>query len=248
MPVSINPQQFKSRLTKVFDLNGLSSLLSMEITEKFYALTVRLLEENEKYNLTAITDPDKIILNHYADCLKLSAKLKKGASLIDVGCGAGFPTLPLALVRPDLKIVAMDSTAKRINYVRETAELLGLTNVSALVSRAEEAGMQPELRESFDYATARAVAEMRVLAELCLPFVRVGGKMIAMKGKNAEFELSAAKKAIAVLGGRGVSLEEVELCDPDGERATHPLIIIDKKERCPKDYPRPFAKISKKPL
>ena len=248
MSQSINPQQFKSRLNRVFSQNGLSSLLSQEVSEKFYRLTVRLLEENEKYNLTAITDPDKIILNHYADCLKLSAKLPKGASLVDVGCGAGFPTLPLAIVRADLKILAMDSTAKRINYVRETAELLGLTNIDAIVSRAEEAGILAEMRERFDFATARAVAEMRVLCELCLPLVKVGGKMIAMKGKNAEFELAAAKKAIATLGGRAAVCEQVELLDPDGESATHPLIIIDKKEKTPKNYPRPYAQISKKPL
>ena len=120
----INEKSFNSSLTKVFAMNGMSSLLSMERCDAFYRLTVRMLEENEKYNLTAIVDPDKIILNHYADCATLAARLKKGASVIDVGCGAGFPTLPLAIVRPDLKILAVDSTAKRINYVDETAKLL----------------------------------------------------------------------------------------------------------------------------
>ena len=244
----IKVQDFNSKITKVFNSNGLSSYLTMERVEKFYNLTVRMLCENEKYNLTAITDIDKIILNHYADCVTLSAKLKKGASVIDVGCGAGFPSLPLAIVRPDLKILAVDSTAKRINYVAETAKLLGLENVSAITMRAEDGGKNPEYREKFDYATARAVAEMRVLSELTLPFVKVGGEFVAMKGKNAEFELSSAKKAIATLGGRDTKCEEITLKDGVGEPLTHPLIVVKKKEKTPAQYPRPFAQISKKPL
>ena len=245
--MEINKQLFTSNLTKIFSSNSLSSLLSMEIMEKFYLLTVRMLEENEKYNLTAITDPDKIILNHYADCCTLASRLKKGASVIDVGCGAGFPSLPLAIVRPDLKILAVDSTAKRVSYVDETAKMLGLDNLRAEVMRAEDGGKNPEYREKFDYATARAVAEMRVLSELTLPFVKVGGQLVAMKGKNAEFELSGAKKAIATLGGRGAKCEEITL-KGGAEVLTHPLIIVDKKEKTPATFPRPFAQISKKPL
>lgn len=243
----INKQDFTSKLSKIFSANGLSSYLSLERMEKFYTLTVRMLEENEKYNLTAITDPDKIILNHYADCVAMASKLKKGASIIDVGCGAGFPSLPLAIVRPDLKILAVDSTAKRINYVSETARMLGLDNLTAVVMRAEDGGKSPEYREKFDYATARAVAEMRVLSELSLPFVKIGGQMVAMKGKNAEFELSSARKAIATLGGRNTVCENITL-KGSGETLTHPLIIIDKKEKTPGSFPRPFAQISKKPL
>ena len=243
----INEQDFISTLSKTFSENGLSSLLSRDKCEKFLKLTKRMLEENEKYNLTAIKEPDKIILNHYADCATLSARLKKGASIIDVGCGAGFPTLPLAIIRPDLKILAVDSTAKRVNYVDESAKLLGLDNVTAITMRAEDGGKSPEYREKFDYATARAVAELRVLCELTLPFVKVGGQLVAMKGKNAEFELSAAKKAIATLGGRNTTCDMINL-KGDGEVLTHPLIIIDKKEKTPAAYPRPFAQISKKPL
>lgn len=243
----INEKEFKSTLTKTFSENGLSSLLSIERCEKLLTLTKRMLEENEKYNLTAITEPAKIILNHYADCAILAKKLKKGASLIDIGCGAGFPTLPLAIVRDDLKILAVDSTAKRVNYVEETAKILSLNNVTTAIMRAEDGGKLPEYREKFDYATARAVAEMRVLAELTLPFVRLGGQLIAMKGKNAEFELSAAKRAIATLGGRNTAVETVSLVG-GSETLTHPLIIIDKKEKTPSIYPRPFAQISKKPL
>ena len=245
--IEINSQSFKSKLAKVFAENGMSSYLSLENSEKFLALTQRMLEENEKYNLTAITDPDKIILAHYADCAAIASKFKKGATVIDVGCGAGFPTLPLAIVRDDLKILALDSTAKRVSYVAETAKLLGLTNVTTITARAEDAGTNPEYREKFDYATARAVAELRVLSELCLPFVKVGGQFIAMKGKNAEFELQGAKKAISMLGGRDVKVEEISLKGLD-EVLTHPLIVIAKKEKTPMNYPRPFAQISKKPL
>ena len=245
--IEIKEKDFTSKLTKVFSANGLGSYLSIDIIKKFYELTVRMLTENEKYNLTAITDLDKIILNHYADCVAMAAKLKKNSTIIDVGCGAGFPSLPLAIVRPDLKITAMDSTAKRVNYVAETAKMLGLNNLTALTMRAEDGGKSPEYREKFDYATARAVAEMRVLCELALPFVRVGGQMVAMKGKNAEFELSSARKAIATLGGRNASFENITLRG-EGEELTHPLIIIDKKEKTPATYPRPFAQISKKPL
>ncbi len=245
--MAIEKQGFISRLTKIFGDNGFSKFLSLEVSEKFLRLTDRMLEENEKYNLTAITDPDKIILNHYADCAALAARLPKGARIADIGCGAGFPTLPVAILRPDVNILAVDSTAKRIAYVKETAELLGLTNVRAVAMRAEDGGKDPEYRERFDVVTARAVAEMRVLTELCLPYAKVGGQFIAMKGKNAEFELQGAKKAISMLGGRDVKVEEISLKGL-GEVLTHPLIVIAKKEKTPASYPRPFAQISKKPL
>ena len=248
MPTIINEQEFKSYLTKTFSGNGLSTYLSLEKAEKFLLLTKRMLEENEKYNLTAITEPKKIILGHYADCVALASKIKKGATVIDVGCGAGFPTLPLALVRDDIKIVAMDSTEKRVNYVRETAELLGLNNVTAVTMRAEDGAKLPEYREKFDYATARAVAEMRILSELCLPYVKVGGKLLAMKGKNAEFELNSAKKAFAILGGKNPTADIVTLKADGQEPLTHPIISVEKGAKTPPAYPRPYAQVSKKPL
>ena len=245
--MSVDKQYFTSRLNKVFSDNGLGRMLNREACEKFLALTEHMLTENEKYNLTAITDIDKIILNHYADCAALAARLKAGASVVDIGCGAGFPTLPLAILRPDISILAVDSTAKRVAYVEGAAKLLGLSGVRCVTMRAEDGARLPEYRERFDIATARAVAELRILTELCLPYVKLGGSFIAMKGKNAEFELSGARKAIATLGGRGARIETVNL-KSDTEELSHPLIIIDKKEKTPSSYPRPYAQISKKPL
>ena len=246
--MGLNEKELSALLTKIFAKNGLSSLLSHERTEAFVRLTEYMLAENEKYNLTAITEPEKIILNHYADCAVLAKELPKGAKVIDVGCGAGFPTLPVAILRPDVSITALDSTAKRTAYVDGAAMLLSLSNVATVTARAEDAARLGEYREVFDVATARAVAEMRILAELCLPFVKLRGKMIAMKGKNAEFELLAAKRAIATLGGRAPSVKTVSLTGESDCELSHPLIFIEKATRTPDKYPRPYAQISKKPL
>ena len=244
--MNFDEKQFRSRLSRVFSANGLSSMLNMDRADKLVMLTDIMLSENEKYNLTAIKEPNKIILNHYADCAAIARILPKNARIADVGCGAGFPTLPIAILRPDVTVVGIDSTAKRIDYVHNTAGALGLTNVTAICERAEALG-SGEMRESFEIVTARAVAAMRVLCELCLPLVKVGGKFIAMKGKNAEFELMEAKKALAVLGGKLASVNEVRLHDDD-EEIIHPLIVIDKKSKTPQAYPRAYAQISKKPL
>jgi 16S rRNA (guanine527-N7)-methyltransferase len=240
-------KEFISELTRVFSQNKLGSMLNLERAEKFYALTERMLEENEKYNLTAIKEPKKIILNHYADCASLAARLPKKCRIADIGCGAGFPTLPVAILRDDVEITAIDSTDKRVKYVGGTAELLGLANVKTVTMRAEDGAHKAELRERFDVATARAVAEMRTLTELRLGYVRVGGSFIAMKGKNAEFELSGAKRAIAIMGGGTPKTETVSLKGA-GEELSHPLIIVPKKAKTPAEYPRPYSKISKKPL
>ncbi len=244
----IDEKSFLSELTRVFKENGMSSMLNIEKSKKLFALTVRMLEENEKYNLTAITDVDKIILNHYADCAALAQVLPRGVSIADIGCGAGFPTLPVAILREDVKITAIDSTAKRVAYVERSAELLGLTNVKCVTMRAEDGGASPEFREKYDIATARAVAELRVLAELALPYVKVGGKLMAMKGKNAELEVKGAKRAVAILGGGDAECREIKLTNGRGEELSHPLVIVAKKQKTPSAYPRPYAKISKNPL
>ena len=243
-------ESFKSGISQIFSINsGLPTLQDEEI-KKLYSLTEIMLEVNKSMNLTAITEERSIILKHYADSLTVSAMIPKNAKVIDVGCGAGFPTLPLAIVRSDISITALDGTAKRIEYVRSTAEKLGLTNVKAISARAEELGNpnKPEYRESFDIATARAVAALPVLSELCLPFVKVGGAFIAMKAAQAVNELSSAQNAIKLCGGTVSEAKEISLT-PDGESfETRNLIFIKKIAKTPSIYPRHYSKISKKPL
>ena len=243
----MNEKEFTSYFTEVFKRNGLSGLLSKSSVESFFKLTEIMLTENEKYNLTAITEPKKIILNHYADCAALAKRLPKGAGICDVRCGAGVPTLAVAILRPDLKILGVDATAKRVAYVEMVARELMLENVSTLTARAEDMGQNPLYREKFDVVTARAVANMRVLSELCIPLCKIGGSFIAMKGKNAEGELAEARRAIPTLNGKLQETESITLTSPD-EELSHPLIVIKKIAKCPAAYPRPYAKILKKPL
>jgi len=228
--------------------NGLLSLVTEEHIEKLFLLTEHMLTVNEQFNLTAIREPSRVILLHYVDSLLGAHLFPEGASVVDVGAGAGFPTLPLAVVRPDLRITALDSTAKRMGYVEETARLLGLSNVTPLVGRAEELANDASYREKFDCATARAVAALPVLCELCLPFVKVGGRFIAMKGRGGGAELSAAKNAIHLLGGKDVALYDTPVLAPDGETFEHTTVLIEKVASTAPKYPRAYGKIAKAPL
>lgn len=237
---------FSEELTAVFAANGLADLLTPAACEAFYRLTEHMLAENARYNLTAITDRPGILLRHYADSLLCARYLAPGTRLLDVGCGAGFPTLPLAICRPDLHITAMDATEKRVSYVAGCASLLGLSNVETVCTRAEERARGP-LRESFDCVTARAVAGLRTLAELCIPYVRVGGAFLAMKAKSAEEELAAATAGIGTLGCRLEKKEEVTL--RGGEESLSRTALLFRKVRAtPEAYPRPYARMLKKPL
>ena len=236
--------------TRLFKALSAQNLPGHALTDaqiaQLQALCDRMLAVNKTMNLTAITDERDVMLLHFIDSLTVSPLIPEGARLADVGCGAGFPCLPLAITRPDLSILALDSTEKRIRYVRETAHALALDNLAALAARAEEAG-QGELRESFDAVTARAVAALPLLCELCLPLVRVGGRFIAMKAKRGEEELQASLKAIERLGGKLIAKHAVTLTD--GEREESRLLIeIQKLRPTPRDLPRPWAKMLKKPL
>lgn len=206
----------------------------------------RLLAEwNEKINLTAITDPQGIALKHFADSLSVLkyCSIPKGSSLIDVGTGAGFPGLALLIARPDINLTLLDSTRKKLTVIEDILKNIGL-KAQLLHSRAEEAGQNKSYREKFDFATARAVANLRELSEYCLPFVKRGGKFISMKAAKADEEISGAKKAIALLGGKIESAKNFELFDA-GERN---IIIIEKVSSTNAVYPRPSAKIAKNPL
>lgn len=239
---------FIDRCKYIFGLNQSISAPTAEQIDMLYTLAERMLKVNESMNLTAITDVDGIILKHYADCLSVSEYVPEGAKLIDVGCGAGFPTLPLSIVRSDIKITALDGTAKRIEYVRSTAEMLNLDNVTAIAGRAEEYANKPEYRENFDLATARAVAALPVLSELCLPFVKKGGAFIAMKASQGESEAEAAANAIKLCGGSEAEIKKISLYGPNNSIEPRVIIRVAKTSNTPQKYPRHYSQISKKPL
>lgn len=240
-------ESFLNLLTDIFTCNGLAKYTACG--ESLFALTERMLEVNEHLNLTAITEPEAVILRHYADSLVLADLIPEGARVADIGSGAGFPALPLAIARPDLHITAIDGTGKRVRYMQETAELLGLANFSALTLRAEAGAKDPAMRGKFDVATARAVAAMPILSELCLPYVKVGGLFLAMKSREAEAELITASRAIRTLGGGDVTLEERTLTSPnEPEPLTRTVISVRKLTPTPALYPRDFAQMKKKPL
>ena len=241
---------------RIFFENGLADLLDVSretsngrktVAELLALLTERMSVVNAVMNLTAVRDEEGIVFLHYADSLKISSLIPPSAKVCDVGCGAGFPSLPLAIARADLSILALDSTDKKVRYVAETAKLLGVSDVlDAKTARAEELG-QGAARESFDVVTARAVSNLRMLSELCLPLVRVGGAFLAMKGANWEAEWKDAEDAITLLGG---TLESVEVFDiHNGEVSEkRAILVIRKASSTPKAYPRAWGKIKNKPL
>ena len=241
-------EDFSCVFTAVFDKNGLGKYISEEYIRKFYELTKILLETNEKTNLTAIEDTKNVIVKHYADSLMAADEFANNCSVIDVGCGAGFPSIPLAIVRPDLKITALDSTGKKIDFVKAACNKLGLGNINAVCDRAEAYIKASNKREQFDYGTARAVSRLNVLDELILPFVKIGGKFIAMKGKDGQTELSEAQNGIRMLGGKVVTVNASVLYDDTEETGDRTTIIVEKVAETPQKYPRAYAKITKNPL
>ncbi len=205
----------------------------------------RLIETNRRFNLTAVTDPDEVTVKHFADSLVLLGKteLPAGASLLDVGTGAGFPGLALKLARPDLQVAFLDGTRKKLGFISSVLEETGLAG-ETLHLRAEEAGKQPKYREKFDFVTARAVADMAVLVEYCLPFVRAGGLFLAMKSAAAEEEIQNAAGAVRLLGGK----TEQNLLFDLVENTPRRIVFVRKISQTPPKYPRASAKIAKSPL
>lgn len=218
-----------------------------ELRAGFDLLESALLDWNTRVNLTAITDPQEVRLRHFLDSLSLLPCLgeTRGKRLIDVGTGAGFPGLPLAMARPDLQVTLLEATGKKLAFIDEVARTLKLKNVRTLHARAEEAGQMPGERESYDYVTARAVARLPVLAEYLLPLARVGGLCIAMKGETATQEAQDARRALTTLGGTLRSIEEVELPGVEGR---HYLVLIDKVRPTPAEYPRRPGLPNRSPL
>ena len=240
-------EQFSEVFDKVFAENGLSCYATEQNKQTYAALCNHILEVNKIHNLTAIRDVPGVITKHFADSLTIAPHIPEGASVIDVGTGGGFPTLPLAVARPDLKITAIDSTAKKIAHVQSTAKQFSLDHITALTGRAEERA-QTQMRESFDVATARAVSELRILCEITLPFVKPGGYLVAMKGASGQKELQDAKNAISTLGGILADEHHLELVDQNGNREERYLFIIRKTSHTPNNFPRQYAQILKKPL
>ena len=214
---------------------------------KFITYKNLLQEWNEKINLTAITEDEEVIKKHFIDCIKAFSEnqFKEAKTLIDVGTGAGFPGLPIAIMKEDLTITILDSLNKRVNFLNIVKNSLNLTNVTTIHSRAEDGARNKELREKFDIATSRAVANMAVLSEFCLPYVKVGGYFIALKGPAITDELNDAKNAIGTLGGKLIEVIEVSV---EGTDLKHNLVVIKKVKETPKTYPRKAGSITKKPI
>lgn len=213
--------------------------------EQFEQYAALLTQWNQKVNLTAIVEPQKIAVKHFIDSLSVMAaqEIPQNATIIDVGTGAGFPGIPLLIARPDIRLTLLDSLNKRLVFLNEVLGEVGL-EADIVHARAEEAGQNPLYREQFDFAVSRAVAPMHVLCEYCLPLVKVGGSFIAMKGPQATEETNAAKTAVALLGGKQAFLKQFALPD----ESTRYLVFIEKRKPSEKIYPRHGSKISKKPL
>lgn len=208
--------------------------------KKYKAYTDYLLEVNSHTNLTTITDPSEIELKHFKDSLTVLDYIKEGDKVLDLGAGAGFPGIPLRIEK-DFDLTLIDSVNKKVNFMNEVIEILGLSNARAIHTRAED--FAKENREGFDVVVSRAVANMSTLSELCLPFVKVGGLFIALKGPKADEEVKAAANAIEILGGEVIKMEELDL---DGNERVN--VIVKKVRSCKKTYPRGQNLPKRKPL
>ncbi len=233
----------KNKFIDMFSSGGIS--VSDEQYDKFLIYSDMLVEWNNKCNLTAILDPEGITIKHFYDSIFpfMSIDIPQNAKLIDVGTGAGFPSVPLAIMRNDLKLTLLDSLNKRINFLSELTDTLEV-NAECVHGRAEEFGQKADYREKFDIATARAVASLPELCEYCLPFVKVGGYFVSLKGSNGLEELNNSYNAISTLGGDVVEKRNYTLPNDDGRT----LVVIKKISHTPTKYPRNKGQMTKKPL
>ena len=225
-------------------LEGKVPSLSPALLERYGQM---LLEKNQVMNLTAIKEPDQVAKLHMLDCAALMnyADFTGGKTLIDVGTGAGFPGLPLKILNPDLEVTLLDSLNKRVDWLREIYEVLSLDKIQAIHARAEEQAQVKGFRDSFDFATARAVADLRLLSELCLPYVKVGGHFLSMKSVESDQEIEEAAHAIKLMGGRVRQVTDYTI---PGTDVVHRVVDIEKVAPTLKGYPRRWAKIQKSPL
>lgn len=237
--------EFRSMLEKSFAQNNLTAP-DEEQTKEFWIFTEYLLKINAHTNLTAIRTLPEMISKHYADSLLVAELIPHNARVLDVGCGAGFPSVPLAIMRKDLQITALDSTEKKLRFVAEGAKKAGIS-LQTCVGRAEDAKIRASLGQ-FDVVVSRAVARMSILSELCLPYVKIGGKLVALKASKAEEELAEAKRGVGILGGSDGIIYNRTLHLLSGESEPRALIEVSKVKETPSAYPRPYASIQKKPL
>jgi len=240
---------FTVLIRESLEKNSLSEFCTDDSLKKLAIFGRKLCEENEKYNLTAITDPQGIATLHFADSLLFSDLFTPNSRVGDIGCGAGFPSMPLAICRPDLQITSIDSTQKKVDFINETAKQLGLLNIHAVCGRAEELfAVGSDLRESFDIITARAVAPLGILSELCLPGVHENGRFIALKGDNliSECVLADGKATLKPLGGKSFDFTQKTLLG--SEEYVRVAAVAVKYDKTDSRYPRRFADIKKKPL
>lgn len=225
------------------DIEKYARLVTGLYGEDFGKLCSLLVENNKKFNLTAISEREDIFNKHFVDSVAGESFIKNGARVAEVGSGGGFPSFPLKIVRRDLKFLLIESTGKKCNYLREAAESLAFTDVDIYCGRAEDAAKDDKFREKFDVAEARAVARLNTLCEYCLPLVKTGGKFIAYKG-DCDEEIKEAQRAIKILGGELENVEKYEL--PNGDKRA--LVIIKKVAPTPLKYPRGQGKERKSPI
>lgn len=229
-------------------LNQLNIKLKQSQIDQFMLYYDMLIEWNGVMNLTAITEYEEVINKHFIDSLSLCKVVDLNEvelRVLDIGTGAGFPGIPLKIAFPNLKIVLIDSLNKRINFLNEVISKLELDNISALHGRAEDFGKNIEFRETFDVCVSRAVSNLATLSEYCMPYVKCGGHFIPYKSSNIGDELQTSMKAIEVLGGEVINVEEFNLPDSDIQRS---LVVIRKNQITPKSYPRSAGKPSKEPI
>lgn len=212
--------------------------------EKFYKYMIGIIDWNDKINVTAITDHKEFLVKHLIDSLTINKYIQNGKNLIDIGTGAGFPGIPLKIDNNNLKVTLIDSVNKKLNVIREVSKDINIDNLEIIHTRAEDLAIKKEYREQYDFATTRAVSKLYTIAEYMIPFLKIGGKAICMKGPNYEQEVEEAKKAIEILGGKIEKIENI-IIDEEIERN---IIIISKVKATPMKYPRGQGKPIKEPL
>jgi len=242
---TMNLNEYKELLSAAFGSNGYPEMLEDAAAEKFYTFSNLLVDTNKRFNLTAITDEKEIMLKHFVDCASIAPHIPKGATLIDIGCGAGFPTIPIAILRKDVQVTALDSTQKRIDFVNLAAKNLNLQNVTGVCARAEEFALTH--RETFDVCTSRAVARLNILVDFAISLNKLGGSFIAMKTQKADEEYAEAREGVSKLGC-SLILNQQDSFSYQGIDTERKLLVFKKERGTPKEFPRRYSQIIKKPL